>query len=341
MTDKNSSPHIAALQELEAALDVHRRTQATAGAPERAAADAPSADSRLGRRRFSFGWPAWFQTWGRLPRWRLLRRKIGRLPIKPEILNPAILIDRKRPWLRKLTFTAAGAGRGGSDRRRRPVVAAAQRADLARHRDALAHLRGRAQFRQPLSHRSRRHAARARRPGADGAQASRHRAARHVGGFGRGRAQGRHRTVRRELSDRQPARPKLPAGRCELDDADRPGRTGQRHPRRREAVQRDCAHPGAAGHDARSGQSGAIIVAACRNACAGPRGSCPFFCAVFRASDASRANEPGRAGQTGRILVPVAGRARSCRQFFCAGRVDRQARRARSRRLRRFRWAGA
>ena len=108
MTDKNSSPHIAALQELEAALDTHRRTQATAGAPECAAADAPSADSRLGRRRFSFGWPAWFQTRGRLPRWRLLRRKIGRLPIKPDILNPAVLIDRKRPWLRKLTFTAAG-----------------------------------------------------------------------------------------------------------------------------------------------------------------------------------------------------------------------------------------
>ena len=32
MTDKDSSPHIAALQELEAALDAHRRTQAEAGA---------------------------------------------------------------------------------------------------------------------------------------------------------------------------------------------------------------------------------------------------------------------------------------------------------------------
>ena len=39
MTDKDNSPHIAAFQELEAALDAHRRTQAEAGAVARA--DAP------------------------------------------------------------------------------------------------------------------------------------------------------------------------------------------------------------------------------------------------------------------------------------------------------------
>src|SRR5215203_795575 len=46
MTDKDSSPHIAALQELEAALDAHRRTQAAAGAF--AHADAVKRSSRRG-----------------------------------------------------------------------------------------------------------------------------------------------------------------------------------------------------------------------------------------------------------------------------------------------------
>jgi hypothetical protein len=52
MTDKNSSPHITALQEMEAALDAHRRTQAPAGATDRAQAQPH-------KRRFALRWPRW------------------------------------------------------------------------------------------------------------------------------------------------------------------------------------------------------------------------------------------------------------------------------------------
>jgi hypothetical protein len=86
MTGKDSSPHIAALQELEAALDAHRRTQADAGAPVHADA-APS------RRRIALRSPRWL---------RRFALRVRRLPI-----NPGILIDRKHPWLRRLTFTAS------------------------------------------------------------------------------------------------------------------------------------------------------------------------------------------------------------------------------------------
>ena len=94
MTGKNSSPHMAALQELEAALDTHRRTQADAGAPVHADTAAPS-----GRRRFALRLP---KLAVRTPRWlKRLALRVRRLPI-----NPGILIDRNHPWLRKLTFTA-------------------------------------------------------------------------------------------------------------------------------------------------------------------------------------------------------------------------------------------
>jgi hypothetical protein len=86
MTGKNSSPQIAALQELEAALDAHRRTQADAGAPVHVDA-APS------RRRIALRSPRWL---------RRFALRVRRLPI-----NPGILIDRKHPWLRRLTFTAS------------------------------------------------------------------------------------------------------------------------------------------------------------------------------------------------------------------------------------------
>ena len=273
MTDKNSSPHIAALQELEAALDAHRRTQATAGAPERAAADAPSADSRLGRRRFSFGWPAWFQTWGRLPRWRLLRRKIGRLPIKPEILNPAILIDRKRPWLRKLTFTAAGlvavvligggalwwrllSGPISLDIATPWLTSAVERNFGNRYRIEVGgtllerDAQGRTALRlRDIVLRDTSGASVAVAPKAD------------IGLSGASFLIGNPRVESFRLVDANMTM------RIDQDGQVNVILGGE------QAVQRDCAHPGAAGHDARSGQSGAIIVAACRNACAGPRGS--------------------------------------------------------------------
>jgi hypothetical protein len=94
MTGKNSSPHTAALQELEAALDAHRRMEGGADASVRA--DAASLPER---RRIAFRLPSIaFRSPRSLKR---LALRVRRLPI-----NPGILIDRSHPWLRKLTFTA-------------------------------------------------------------------------------------------------------------------------------------------------------------------------------------------------------------------------------------------
>jgi hypothetical protein len=83
MTDKDSSPHIAALQELEAALDAHRRTQAGAGAHARA-----NALKKSPRR-------AWFaRSWN-------FRKLHWRLPF-----NPWVMFDRGHPVVRKATIAA-------------------------------------------------------------------------------------------------------------------------------------------------------------------------------------------------------------------------------------------
>src|SRR3954471_15797396 len=85
MTDKDSSLHVAALQELEAALDAHRRTQAEAGASARAD------DAKQLTRH------AWIaRPWGlRMPGWRLP-------------FNPWFMFDRRHPVVRKTTM-AGGA----------------------------------------------------------------------------------------------------------------------------------------------------------------------------------------------------------------------------------------
>jgi hypothetical protein len=77
MTDEHSSPHIAALHQLEAALDAHRRTQGEA--PASAGDSDPLPDRRYGLRR-----PGW------------------RLPF-----NPWFLFDRRHPVLRWTTIAAA------------------------------------------------------------------------------------------------------------------------------------------------------------------------------------------------------------------------------------------
>jgi len=78
MKDKNSSPHIAALQEMEAALDEHRHAQADA--PALSHADAPGLT----------GGP-----------WGLLNRG-WRLPF-----NPWFLFDRRHPVIRKFAVVLA------------------------------------------------------------------------------------------------------------------------------------------------------------------------------------------------------------------------------------------
>ncbi len=79
MTDQNSSPHVSALQELEAALEAHRRTQAVAGASTHAAA--PDLAARF---------------WGiRIPAWRLP-------------FDPLFLFDRRHPVVRNATIAIAG-----------------------------------------------------------------------------------------------------------------------------------------------------------------------------------------------------------------------------------------
>ena len=97
MTGKDSSPHIAALQEMEAALDEHRRTQAEASAPARAAASGPFARLKGWRwprwRLPRWGWPDW-----RLPRWRVP-------------LRAWLRFDRRHPAVRKVLIgVAAFAG---------------------------------------------------------------------------------------------------------------------------------------------------------------------------------------------------------------------------------------
>ena len=84
MTDKDNTLHIAALQELEAALDAHRRTQAEAGA----AARVDDGKQRLPRR----AWVA--RPWGlRMPGWRLP-------------FNPWFAFDRRHPVVRRTTIVA-------------------------------------------------------------------------------------------------------------------------------------------------------------------------------------------------------------------------------------------
>jgi hypothetical protein len=79
MTDQNSSPHVSALRELEAALEAHRRTQAVAGASTHAAA--PDLAARF---------------WGiRIPAWRLP-------------FDPFFLFDRRHPFVRNATIAIAG-----------------------------------------------------------------------------------------------------------------------------------------------------------------------------------------------------------------------------------------
>jgi hypothetical protein len=75
MTDKNSSPRITALQEMEAAVDAHRRTRAPAGATAHACAE-------TGKRRIALRWPSW-------------------LPL----FDPRILFGRPHPVLRRAAIT--------------------------------------------------------------------------------------------------------------------------------------------------------------------------------------------------------------------------------------------
>jgi hypothetical protein len=74
MTDKNNSPRIAALQELEAAVDEHRRGQAEAG-------PAPDADMAPPPRRFwrlrAGGWRLPFKLWSPFGRRHPVVRRIA------------------------------------------------------------------------------------------------------------------------------------------------------------------------------------------------------------------------------------------------------------------------
>jgi hypothetical protein len=81
MTDKDSSPHIAALQDLEAALDAHRRTQGDADPSARASPE-----------------PRGARSWG-------LRRPGWRLPF-----NPWFMFDRRHPVVRRVTIAVGVLG---------------------------------------------------------------------------------------------------------------------------------------------------------------------------------------------------------------------------------------
>ena len=219
MTDKDSSPRIAALQELEAALDEHRRTQAEAGA-SRACGRARSRPVVGG----ACGKPGW------------------RLPF-----NPWFLFDRRHPVMRKHHDRRRCVGRAACWSAAARCGGGCQRPDHARSCDALAHVGHRAEPRQPLSRRGRRHAARTRRAGAHGVAPARHRAARRHRRTRGGGSQGRGRHIGDEPAVRQPARREHPPGRCQHDDPHRSRRAGQRVRRRRPAVRHlragACAQP--------------------------------------------------------------------------------------------------
>ncbi len=84
MTDQDSSPHIAALQELQAALDAHRQTQGAAGDPPQAGRKQPYR-ALLGLREWGLRAPGW------------------RLPF-----NPWFMFDRRHPVVRVASFVAGG-----------------------------------------------------------------------------------------------------------------------------------------------------------------------------------------------------------------------------------------
>src|SRR5262249_54309429 len=92
MTDHNSSPHFTALQELEAALEAHRRAQAPAGPASAHIAIA----SRVARLWSSIPMPAWRL---RAPAWRFP----SSFPS-----HPLLLIDRRHPLIRKAAIALAG-----------------------------------------------------------------------------------------------------------------------------------------------------------------------------------------------------------------------------------------
>jgi hypothetical protein len=116
MTDKNSSPRIVALQEMEAALQQHRRAQMHAGAPsgvdgaEPSRADEPQSDQhgalRKPRRRLRFN------PWFAFGRWRSVMRKaaigvgaalvvllIGGGALWWRLASGPIMLDLATPWL--------------------------------------------------------------------------------------------------------------------------------------------------------------------------------------------------------------------------------------------------
>ena len=96
MTNKDSSPHIAALQALEAALDAHRRTQGKPHAPAHAAA----AGRRSRALRFlRLRWPRF-----RLPRKIALPKVPLRLPF-----NPWSLFGRRHPVIRMVAISLAAS----------------------------------------------------------------------------------------------------------------------------------------------------------------------------------------------------------------------------------------
>ena len=108
MTDQDSSPHITALQELEAALDAHRRTQAGPGAQPRAGAPVDRRRTRSPRTWSPRSWSP--RNWSRrpwLPRGFAARRWAFRKPGWRLPFNPWRIFDRRHPVVRRATLAAA------------------------------------------------------------------------------------------------------------------------------------------------------------------------------------------------------------------------------------------
>ncbi len=99
MTDQNNSPRIGALEEMEAALERHRR--------EQAAADGVSTpEPPVERRKFGSSMPRFRLPRFRIPRFRVPRLRLPNLRLASWRLpfNPLFMFDRRHPVVRRVTI---------------------------------------------------------------------------------------------------------------------------------------------------------------------------------------------------------------------------------------------
>jgi hypothetical protein len=99
MTDQNNSPRIGALEEMEAALERHRREQAAADGVR-------TPEPPVERRKFGSSMPRFRLPRFRIPRFRVPRLRLPNLRLASWRLpfNPLFMFDRRHPVVRRVTI---------------------------------------------------------------------------------------------------------------------------------------------------------------------------------------------------------------------------------------------